>query len=178
MPAAQPRRWRIELPGHVRFLTFSCHRRLPLLNHDAIRQLLVDRLAVVCQQQQVRLLAWVIMPEHVHLLVFPEAQVNMTRFTHALKRPVAEQVLRRWRTLNASILQKIGNTRGYHFWQRGGGDDRNITCDDELREKIAYIHENPVRRKLVPVAIDYAWSSARGYAGLPDAKLRCRGLRD
>jgi putative transposase len=85
---------RFELDGHARFLTFSCYQRLPLLNHDGIRQLFLDRLAKLLAEQQVRLLGWVLMPEHAHLIVFPEADPDMRRFTHSLKRPVAEAVLR------------------------------------------------------------------------------------
>lgn len=47
------------------------------------------------------------------------------------------------------------------FWQRGGGYDRNVRGEDALREKIGYIHANPVRRGLVERAEDWVWSSAR-----------------
>jgi putative transposase len=167
---------RVEQVGHVRFLTFSCHRRLPLLNHDGIRALFLRRLASICESERVRLLAWVLMPEHVHLLLFPEAEPDLRRFTHALKRPVAEAVLRRWKELDAPILKRIAHGNGYRFWQTGGGYDRNLFNPDAVREKIQYIHDNPVRRGLVPAPTDYVWSSATWYAGLPDAKLACGEL--
>ncbi len=167
---------RVEQAGHVRFLTFSCYRRLPLLNHDGIRALFLTRLESTCESERIRLLAWVLMPEHVHLLVFPEAEPDLQRFTHTLKRPVAEAVLRRWKELDAPILKRIAHGKGYRFWQTGGGYDRNLFNLDAVREKIQYMHDNPVRRKLVPAATDYAWSSVRWYAGLPDAKLSCGEL--
>ena len=167
---------RVAQAGHARFLTFSCHRRLPLLDHDGIRGLFVDRLAKVCASEQVRLLGWVIMPEHVHLLVFPETEPDIERFSHTLKRPVAEAVLRRWKGLDAPILRRIVHGTGYRFWQTGGGYDRNLFNPEALREKVQYMHDNPVRRGLVKAATDYAWSSARWYAGVPDAKLPCGEL--
>ncbi len=167
---------RVEGIGQARFLTFSCHRRLPLLDHEGIRELFLARLAKVCELERVRLLAWVVMPEHVHLVVFPEAEPDIKRFSHSLKRPVAEAVLRRWKELGAPILRRIAHGAGHRFWQTGGGYDRNLLTPDAVREKIQYLHDNPVRRGLATVATDYAWSSARGYAGLPEAKLPCGEL--
>jgi putative transposase len=167
---------RVDAVGHVRFLTFSCYRRLPLLDHDAIRILFLERLQVVTREYDVRLLAWVIMPEHVHLLLFPEGPPRMAQFVHALKRPVAEAVLRRWKELDAPILQKLSHAGGYRYWQAGGGYDRNLFNEAAVLEKANYIHENPVRRNLARVATDYPWSSARWYAGLRDAKLPCDAM--
>ncbi len=164
---------RVEIPGQARFLTFSCYHRLPLLNHDKIRDLFLNRLSAVCTTEQVRLLGWVLMPEHVHLVVFPDGQPDFERFCHALKRPVAEAVLRRWKALQASILKRIEHGTGHRFWQTGGGYDRNLVTPQDVREKIQYLHNNPVRRGIVEIATDYHWSSARWYAELPDAKLPC-----
>ena len=61
-----------NIPNHARFLTYSCCKRLPLLGDPAIRDLYIAQL----QQQSARLkfdiIAYVVMPEHVHLIVVPE----------------------------------------------------------------------------------------------------------
>jgi len=64
------------------------------------------------------------------------------------------------------FLDRMADVRGdgqvvYRFWQPGGGYDRNLRSVRDVREKIQYIHENPVRRSLVDKAEDGAWSSAR-----------------
>jgi putative transposase len=164
---------RFNESGHARYLTFSCYKRLPLLNNDAIRALFLERLDIVRREHRVRLLAWVIMPEHVHLLVFPDGDADMGRFSHAIKRPVAEKIVKRWKALNAPILGRIRHGEGYRFWQTGGGYDRSVFTVDELLEKVEYIRNNPVRRGLAATPTDYAWSSARWYAGLPDPKIAC-----
>ena len=67
---------------------------------------------------------------------------------------------------------RLTDSRGsVRFWQRGGGYDRNIHTENELEEKIVYIHENPVRRGLVLQATDWRWSSARWYAGVRTGQL-------
>jgi putative transposase len=168
---------RVEQPGHARFLTFSCYQRLPLLDHEGIRELFVERLRIACDGGRIPLLGWVVMPEHVHLMLFPDSQPpDVRRFTHALKRPFAEAVIRRWKQLGAPILEKITYAAGYRYWQAGGGYDRNVFDPQQVREKIEYMHDNPVRRGIVKYAIDYPWSSARWYARFPDAKIVCGEL--
>lgn len=113
---------------------------------------------------EVRLLAWVIMPEHVHLIADPGA-VEMTSFLWKLKRPFANTIIERWKELNAPVLARITDADGRRrFWLRGGGYDRVIRSEADLREKIAYIHSNPTRRGLVERDEDWAWSSAGWYA--------------
>ena len=166
------RRW--EGTRDVRFLTFSCYGRLPLLSNDGIKQLFVERLTLAKRRHSFRLLAWVLMPEHVHLLILPDATV--APILREIKRSVAEVVLRRWKELHAPVLNHVTDKRGRrHFWQAGGGYDRNVRSDAEVDRDINYIHDNPCRRGLVRRPRDYAWSSARWYEGL-DCVLPCDRL--
>jgi putative transposase len=158
---------RIDELGDVRYLTCSCYQRLPLLNNDQIRSLFADELNRVQASVGFELYAWVVMPEHFHLLVLP-ADGQVTTLLRRLKAPLARRVIGRWREIGAPILRRIEDNRGRaKFWQAGGGYDRNINSDHELYQKIDYIHANPVRRGLVPSPLDWAWSSARAHAGLP-----------
>ena len=114
----------------------------------------------------VRVLAWVLMPEHVHVLVMP-GEVTAARFLMALKRPVAAGLLKLWRERDDARLAMATRPDGTHrFWQAGGGYDRNIFTRAEVSEKVRYIHENPVRRGLVESPWEWAWSSARAWEGV------------
>jgi putative transposase len=121
-----------------------------------------------------RLFAWVIMPEHVHLVVCPRADgSSVTQFLTSLKRPFAQVVLARWEDQCAAVLPRITDSRGRrHFWMQGGGYDRVIRSESDLREKIEYIHSNPVRRSLVATNTDWKWSSAGWYAGKLDGPVK------
>src|SRR5260221_14174960 len=78
-----------EEPGHAHELSYSCFHRLPLLNGDRTRQCFVDALAKTRQQLNLALLAYVIMPEHVHVLLWPREQVYKIRLIRTgLKVPV------------------------------------------------------------------------------------------
>ena len=78
-------------PGHAHYLTYSCYRRLPLLSRNHIRQWVVDALQRTRVELDVALWAYVIMPEHVHVLLHPRARnCEMRRILVLLKQPVAK----------------------------------------------------------------------------------------
>lgn len=174
-PAVPPRRHRvrIEHPNHVRFLTFSCQDRLPLLRNDAIKGLFVEHVARARVKHGFHLIAWVVMPEHAHLLLWPHLPRSpVPLILRSLKQGFAQEVLARWQRLNAPVLKGLRGSDGrLHYWLPGGGHDRNIFSDDELAEKLDYIHNNPVTRGLARRPEDWKWSSARWYRGMREGAL-------
>ena len=163
----RPRRF--EHLGDARFVTFSCVGRLPLLGTAAIRDAFVERLGRARELRGFELYAWVVMPEHVHLLLRPGAGDTLAGVLQVIKQPFAKRVVARWREIGAPVLERMRRGDGrIVFWQRGGGYDRNVRDGDEFRKKIAYIHANPVRRGLVEREVDWEWSSARQYVGMED----------
>jgi putative transposase len=156
---------RRHVPGTARFLTFSCYRRLRLFDNDAIKSRFVDHLRTALDRYSVALLAWVVMPEHMHLILFSDSADRVPLAARTTKRLLARDVLERWRALDAPILPRLRDRAGnVHFWQAGGGYDRNVT-GAELLEKIRYMHGNPVVRGLAPDSVSWPWSSARAYRG-------------
>jgi len=166
-----------NIPGHAHELTFSCFQRLPLLNKDGSRRWLIQTLGKSRQRRQFLLWAYVIMPEHVHLVVWPtEEHYEMRLIRAATKIPVQRKALAYLRHHNPSFLERLKDRQPngkfhYRFWQRGGGNDRNIVEPETVRTMIEYIHGNPVRRGLVSQATDWPWSSARFYAGATDVPI-------
>jgi putative transposase len=167
MPEHRKLLQRFEVENQTRFLTFSCYQRLRLFENDRVKDFFARRLQAAHESQQFRLFAWVVMPEHVHLLVVPKLpEFPVPKMLSAIKRPFAEAVLKRWRELKAPVLAKLTDEIGrFHFWQPGGGHDLNVYTHEKHVQKVRYIHENPVTRGLVCTAQDWAWSSARWYAG-------------
>ena len=55
--------------GHLHFVTFSCYRRLPLLKSKIAREIFVEELGKVREEMEFQLIGYVVMPEHVHLLL-------------------------------------------------------------------------------------------------------------
>lgn len=170
------RRKAIDEPGHAHEFTFSCFRRLRLLDDPAIKDLYVAHLDQARQRSGFKIWAYVVMPEQVHLLLHPNEICTVRDMLSAVKSDFARQRLAQLGNENAAILSVVkvtrrdGSTR-YRFWQAGGGFDRNMFSPKVIRASIDYIHSNPVRRGLCESIIDWPWSSARWYAGL-DANIQ------
>ena len=157
---------RINVANHVRFLTFSCYQRLRLFDDLELRDAFADRIERLRSEHEWKLLAWVIMPEHIHLVVYPK-DGKVTEMLVKIKQGFAQRVVHRWKQESSPILPKVTSRGGQtYFWQRGGGHDRVVRDRKELNHVIGYVHMNPVERGLVERPIDWRWSSARDYAGM------------
>jgi len=177
-PAAHRKTKRtINAPGHAHELTFSCFQRWPLLSKDRTRHWLVEAIDRTRQRHNFDLWAWVIMPEHAHLLIRPrEHEYDIARIFKSIKQPVAQTATAWLRRNNVQWLDRLRIIRPtgrveHRFWQQGGGYDRNIINAEYARASIEYMHANPVRRGLVNSPSDWPWSSARWYEGRADALL-------
>src|SRR6266571_9018118 len=71
--------------GHLHFLTFSCYRRLPLLNTVRVRNLFVEALEKIRERHRFLVVGYVVMPDHVHLLISEPAKGTPSMVLQALK---------------------------------------------------------------------------------------------
>lgn len=161
---------RYERRNDLRYLTCSCYQQLPLFKNDLIKDHFVEHLTRSQQELEFMVYAWVLMPEHFHLLIQPkDTNQTVEQVLRRIKASFAQSVVKRWDKLNAPILRRLIDKAGRRrFWQPGGGYDRNIYSEEELLEKIAYIHRNPVSRGLVNAPGDWPWSSVRWYEQCDD----------
>jgi putative transposase len=165
---------RREIDGGVRFITFSCYQRLPLLSNPRIADLFADRLAWARREHRFELFAWVIMPEHAHLLLRPARGVPLEPALKSLKLAISMRVIRRWRRIAPAMVNRVTDANGEpHYWQPGGGFDRNVRNTTEFTREVRYIHRNPVERGLVASPELWRWSSVRWWMGLRDGELEC-----
>ena len=136
---------RYEHTGCFHFLTFSCYRRIQHLGTAAARDLFEEALERVRRRYRFAVAGYVVMPEHVHLLVGEPQKGTVSGVVHALKLSVAMRRAER------------------PFWQARYYDF--LVHNEEKRvEKLRYMHRNPVVRGLVAKPEEWAWSSFRHYA--------------
>ena len=160
--------------GDLHFVTFSCYRRRALLGTARARDRFVKILEEVRCRHEFRLVGYVVMPEHVHLLLSEPAKKNPSRILQVLKQKVARALLKkRRRATNGQLSFPFeGRTREKaHFWQRRFYDF-NVWSEKKLTEKLEYMHANPVQRKLVQHPQDWPWSSWSHYAGKGESRIR------
>jgi putative transposase len=163
--ARRTRRRNFNIAGHAHVLTFSCYRGYEFLRSDRTSQWLAEAIHTARHELDFALWAYVFMPDHVHLIVFPRSNIyDIAGIRHAIKHPVGEKAVQFLAEHSPEWLPKITRKRGDKterlFWQSGGGYDRNIDEPKTLAKEIEYLHMNPVRRGLVECAVDWKWSSA------------------
>jgi putative transposase len=137
---------RYQHSGQFHFLTFSCYRRLPLLNHPGAFNLFECELERVRQRYEFVIAGYVLMPEHVHLLVGEPHQSSLA---------VALQVMKQ------QTSKKLKSAGAAAFWQARYYD---FNVYNKTTEKLRYMHRNPVKRGLVSRPEDSPWSSFCHYA--------------
>jgi putative transposase len=150
------RRFHETKQGH--FLTWSCYRRRQLLGAARGRNVLLAILEQVRRRYRFVVLGYVVMPEHVHMLIMEPERGTVATVMQVLKQRTSRRLLRRRRTEQTGLWEEEE-----HLWQKRYYDF-NVRSEKKRLEKLNYMHRNPVRRGLVPSPELWAWSSYRAYA--------------
>jgi putative transposase len=129
------------------FVTFCCDHRRQLFTTDASRRIFESALERVRRSFRLHVYGYVVMPEHVHLLLSEPQQDTLADALKSLKQGVSRRLL--------------GDAD--HFWQKRYYDF-NIRNYPQFVEKLRYIHRNPVKQGLCDRPEDWQWSSFRHYA--------------
>ena len=173
--------------GHLHFITCSCYRRLPLLNSIRARNVFVQILGEVRDRCRFTLVGYVVMPNHIHLLISEPEKGTPSTAMQVLKQRVSKR-LRPRRRKRASATQLRLPLDGVddalpRLWQERFYDF-NVWSHKKKVEKLQYMHMNPVKNKLVsrpifigglqvePAPEEWPWSSFSFYSGRKPGLLR------
>jgi putative transposase len=138
---------RFHASAQTHFVTYSCDHRRPSFTEAIARRVFEAALERVRRSFGLCVYGYVVMPEHVHLLLSEPQQGTLADALKSLKQGVSRRL--------------IGNAE--HFWQKRYYDF-NVRNESQFIEKLRYIHRNPVKRGLCVRAEDWEWSSFRQYA--------------
>jgi len=138
---------RFQQTRNSHFITFSCYKRKPKFEIAQARDTFESGLERIRTQHRMCVYGYVVMPEHVHLLVSEPENGSLAQAMQSLKQGVA-------RRLALRAEEPFWLERYY---------DHNVWTERKFIEKLKYIHRNPVRRGLVARAQDWNWSSFRHY---------------
>ena len=83
-----------DTPGDSHFLTFSTFKRLPLLTKERSCQWVVDAIALSRERNPFELWAWVIMPEHVHLVLYPHEGIKIASILNTIKQSSSKRAMK------------------------------------------------------------------------------------
>ena len=154
----------------LHFLTFSCYHRQPLFSDPSRRDLLLETLERTRRRYRFVVLGYVVMPEHVHLLVSEPQRDTLSTAIQALKlsfvqklhSPVVPTSRNNGETWGIPSVDRNDSNGSRRFWQ-ARYYDFNVWTEKKRIEKLRYIHRNPVKRGLVNSPEQWRWSSYRWY---------------
>ncbi|MGA8869883.1 MAG: transposase, partial [Candidatus Acidiferrales bacterium] len=153
--------------GHLHFITCSCYHRLPLLGAKGTRTLFLIILSDVRDRYDFALLGYVVMPEHIHLLISEPRVGTPSIVMQVLKQRVSRAVRQRKRRRAPPGQMRLWDEAPVpshrRFWQRRFYDF-NVWTRKKRNEKMNYMHFNPVKRGLAAHPKDWLWSSYRFYS--------------
>jgi putative transposase len=157
---------------HPHFITCSCYRRLPLLRSARSR----DRILSVLEQTRDRyrfvVVGYVVMPEHIHLLLTEPEIGTPSTVMQVLKQRTARALLPKRKPCDPRQIKLFGEVaERAPFWQTRFCDF-NVRTEKKRVEKLSYMHRNPVERGLVAEPEEWRWSSYRFYASREPGLVR------
>ena len=163
-------RYTITEPDMPHFLTCTVMEWLPVFSHPEAVAILLASWSFLREQQGLRLYGYVVLENHTHFIAQAD---HLDRCLASFKSFTARKMIS---FLNANgreaLLTRLSfskrafkEDREYQFWQEGSHAEL-ILSEAMMREKLEYIHANPVRRGYVDRAEDWRYSSARNYAGV------------
>ena len=144
---------------HAHFITFSCYRRRRLLDDDRAKRKVLGSLNAQLLRLSADCVGFVVMPDHVHAVVWFPRPDSLSEFMKQWKRMSSIRIRQLFEAELPHYAQHIGRTP---VWQ-AKYYDFNLYSHGKLEEKLAYMHQNPVRAGLVEKACQWRWSSARYY---------------
>lgn len=160
------------------FLTLNTVDKIDVFVRPAYKQVVVDGLNYFIEHQDLVIYAWALMSSHLHLIVRPKEATAPAYFERDFKKFTTPLILkalememdfrREWMTRHFEDYGKpLRRIEKFHLWQNCSSPLR-IDCQQPqvLLDRIAHIHENPVRELIVEQPEAYIHSSARDYAGM------------
>jgi REP element-mobilizing transposase RayT len=164
-----------RIDGHIYYITSNVYNRLSIFTRSPFVLPLLDSLNYYRYKYRFKLLGYVIMPDHLHLLIFPQDAALVGDMMRDFKKFTATRIIRQaqieqnqaWLVAFSAAGSETGRSEN-KVWQ----DDfweMNIFSERFVRQKLNYIHRNPVRAGLVNAPEAYPYSSYRNYISDDDS---------
>ncbi len=150
-------RRRLEMEGPaVAFVTTTVNHWVPIFADERIAQVLIKHIGNSNEFYKAKTIGYVVMPSHLHLLSWFKEIQRLSKFMRRLKGLSAREILP---LLSDRIRRKVDSKGKNSLW-KPRFDDLIITSEKQIRMKLNYIHQNPVKAGLVENEVDFEYSSA------------------
>jgi REP element-mobilizing transposase RayT len=164
-------RYKIIEQAHPHFLTCTVVAWLPVFTRPETAHIVLDSWRFLQERQRLVLYGFVILENHVHWIASAQ---DLAKEVGVFKSFTARKIIDWLRERKAQTLlnqlhfskARHKTDRDYQLWQEGSHPE-SIQDEEMMRQKLEYIHLNPVKRGYVDEPTHWRYSSARNYAGLP-----------
>ncbi|MDN5205106.1 transposase [Fulvivirgaceae bacterium BMA10] len=167
--------YRIDNPEGIYFVTFTVVEWIDVFTRPCYSEIIIESLKYCQRRKGLIIYAYCIMSNHVHLIVSSDLNNDLSRIIGDFKKFTSNKIIksiemgpesrRNWMLW---IFQQAGlrdkNNKRHKFWKNGNHPEELFT-GKFLKQKLSYIHNNPVAAQIVENPEDYVWSSAKSYAG-------------
>jgi putative transposase len=152
---------RIHEPGLRHFVTFSTYRRRKYLMPERTRDIVLEVLQKVLTTHRVCCSGFVIMPDHVHAILFGEGdgEFDVSAIVQVWKKTASYRIRQFYENEFQKYRKACPDENA--IWQAGFHD--SLVDDASHSGRLEYVHNNPAEARLVPVSVAWRWSSARFY---------------
>ena len=169
-------KWKNRADCTTFFITSTITEWRPLLAAPWARDILLRDLEFYREKYSCKILAYVIMPEHYHMVMEFQRPEDLHRWLHDFQLHTANEIAKLLRQTFApedlSVYMRHANGRSKLAVWKEQARALEIVSEAVLRAKIEYVHNNPVNRKLVSDPLLWLWSSWRNYCLDDDSVFR------
>ncbi len=163
------RKYKFHNPDGVYFVSFAVQSWVDVFTRNKYKDVLVDNLAFCQENKGLDIFAWVIMTNHVHLMIRATENHDLPSILRDYKKFTSKAILKSIKDNEREsrkewMLEQFKTEKGMRFW-RGDNKPIELWSVGVIKQKLNYIHQNPVVAGLVIRAEDYVYSSAGDYAG-------------
>jgi REP element-mobilizing transposase RayT len=171
--------YQINDPEGIYFLTFVTVAWVDVFTRARYREILLDSLQYCQKEKGLLIYAWCLMSNHLHLIAGAKhKEPSLSDILRDLKKFTAKQILqsiqnqdepesrREWMLwLFGSAGERNSRNTNFQFWQQENHAEY-LYSPAFIKQKLDYVHNNPVKEQIVEKPEDYLYSSARNYVGM------------
>lgn len=170
------RKYKFHNPDGTYFVTFAVVRWVDVFTRDIYREIILDSLKYCQKEKGLQLHAYVIMTNHLHLIISRKGGSLLENIMRDFKKFTSVEMIKAIKKNSYESRKgwmidifeaegrKNSNNKFYQFWQQDN-HPIELTNNKIMEQKLDYLHNNPVKRGFVKKAEDYPWSSMSNYIG-------------
>jgi REP element-mobilizing transposase RayT len=163
------RKYKFHNPDGTYFVTFAVQGWVDVFTRNQYKDILIETLTYCIHHKGLEIFAWCIMTNHVHLLGRATGQESFSDILRDFKKFTSKAVTKAIQENEKEsrkewLLEQFKTEQGYRFW-RSDNKPIEVWSNKVIKEKLNYIHYNPVEEGLVFRPEDYVYSSAVNYSG-------------